>query len=118
MKTFEVKYLKEVRDFLRNIDEKARKKLTYNINNAKTNNNTSIFKKLTNTDIWEFRARVKGMHYRLFAFWDMDKKALVICTHGIVKKQQKTPIKEIKKAEQIRKEYLNNNWSKNLNLEI
>ena len=58
------------------------------------------------------------MHYRLFAFWDMDKKALVICTHGIVKKQQKTPIKEIKKAEQIRKEYLNNNRSKNLNLEI
>mgnify|MGYP001060302329 FL=1 len=31
-----------------------------------------------------------------------------IATHGIVKKTQKTPIKEITKAEEIRKEYFNN----------
>jgi phage-related protein len=31
---------------------------------------------------------------------------LVIATHGIVKKTQKTPPKEIKKAEEIRKGYL------------
>jgi phage-related protein len=29
-------------------------------------------------------------------------------THGIVKKTQKTPLKEITKAEEIRKEYFNN----------
>ena len=33
---------------------------------------------------------------------------LVVATHGILKKTQKTPPKEIKKAEEIRKQYLNN----------
>lgn len=46
--------------------------------------------------------------YRLFAFWDKDKEAFVVATHGIVKKTQKTPLKEILKAEEIRKEYFNN----------
>lgn len=44
--------------------------------------------------------------YELFAFWDKDKEAFVVATHGIVKKTQKTPLKEILKAEEIRKEYL------------
>jgi phage-related protein len=30
----------------------------------------------------------------------------MICTHGITKKKQKTPQKEIDKAEQLRKKYL------------
>ena len=33
---------------------------------------------------------------------------LVIATHGIIKKTQKTPSKEIAKAEAIRKEYFKN----------
>jgi hypothetical protein len=32
----------------------------------------------------------------------------VIATHGIVKQNQKTPAKEIKKAEDIRRQYLEN----------
>lgn len=103
---FEVTYLVEVRRFFREIDPQATKKLIYNINKAKQVNDDSIFKKLKNTEIWEFKARVKGVQYRLFAFWDTDKKALVVCTHGIIKKTQKTPKKEIEKAEQIRKQYL------------
>lgn len=46
--------------------------------------------------------------YELFAFWDKDKEAFVVATHGIVKKTQKTPLKEILKAEEIRKKYFNN----------
>ena len=46
--------------------------------------------------------------YRLFAFWDKEKETLVIATHGIIKKTQKTPSKEIAKAEAIRKEYFKN----------
>lgn len=38
-------------------------------------------------------------------FLDTEECALVIATHGIVKKTQKTPAKEIAKAEKIRKEY-------------
>ena len=42
------------------------------------------------------------------AFLDTEEETLVIATHGIVKKTQKTPLKEITKAEEIRKEYFNN----------
>ena len=45
------------------------------------------------------------MAYRLFAFWENEEKAMVIATHGIVKKTQKTPSKEIKKEEEIMKLY-------------
>jgi phage-related protein len=45
--------------------------------------------------------------YRLFAFWDTQTDTLVIATHGIIKKTQKTPKKEIAKAERIRQEYFN-----------
>jgi len=65
-----------------------------------------LFKKLKGSNIWEFRVRYATTQYRLFAFWDTDKKSLVVCTHGILKKTQKTPKKEIDKAEQIRKKYL------------
>ena len=76
---------------------KAQQKIYYN-----------IFKKLENTEIWEFRTLYNGICYRLFSFWDTEEETLVIATHGIVKKTQKTPLKEISKAEEIRKEYFNN----------
>lgn len=47
----------------------------------------------------------EGIAYRLFAFWDTDGDTLVIATHGIIKKTQKTPKKEITKAETIRRRY-------------
>lgn len=58
-------------------------------------------------DNWEFRTLYRGIHYRLFAFWDTDGDTLVIATHGFIKKMQKTPQKEIVKAEAIRKIYFN-----------
>lgn len=67
-----------------------------------------LFKKLENSDIWELRTLFNGVSYRLFAFWDTEIEALVVVTHGIVKKAQKTPKKEIERAEAIRKEYFNN----------
>lgn len=60
-----------------------------------------LFKKITE-NIWEFRTLYQGMAYRLFAFWDKDGEILVIATHGLVKKSQKTPKREIEKAERIR----------------
>lgn len=47
------------------------------------------------------------MSYRLLAFWDTDKDTLVVDTNGFVKKTQKTPSKEIMKAEELRKIYFN-----------
>ena len=58
-------------------------------------------------DIWEFRTLYNKKQYRLFAFWDKtkNKKTIIIATHGIIKKTQKTPEKEITKAREIMKKY-------------
>lgn len=66
-----------------------------------------LFKKLDNSEIWELRTLFSGICYRLFAFWDTETETLVVATHGIIKKTQKTPQKEIQRAEEIRKEYFN-----------
>ena len=67
--------------------------------------NKELFKKLENSEIWEFRTLYNGIAYRLFAFWDTDTQTLVVATHGIIKKTQKTPKKEIARAEAIMKQY-------------
>ena len=61
-----------------------------------------LFKKLSGTEIWEFRILYKRTKYRLFAFWDNKRNSFVVCTHGIIKKTDKTPQKEIDKANNIR----------------
>jgi len=64
----------------------------------------TYFKKLVSTDgIWEIRVKFSSNIYRLFSF--LDKNNLIILTHGIRKKSQKTPIKEIKLAEEYKRDY-------------
>jgi phage-related protein len=70
--------------------------------------NAELFKKLDDTNIWEFRTLYNKIKYRRFAFWDTQSGTMVIATHGIIKKTQKTPQKEIAKAERLRQEYFNN----------
>ncbi|MCB9292095.1 MAG: type II toxin-antitoxin system RelE/ParE family toxin [Lewinellaceae bacterium] len=103
---YEVIFLEEAMKFLEAVDEKAREKIIYNIDKSRYMNDPKLFKKLT-SEIWEFRTQYRKLQYRLLAFWDKrDKKeTLVVSTHGIVKKTSKVPGAEIKKAEQIRKEY-------------
>ena len=74
--------------------------------------NSKLFKKLDDSDIWEFRCLYNKIAYRLFAFWDTKEETLVIATHGIIKKTQKTPPKEIVKAERIRLEYFKDKGEK------
>ena len=98
----------EAKAFVRQLPEKARQKLTRNIRLLEGGMvNSELFKKLKNSEIWELRTLYEGNCYRLFAFWDTETEALVIVTHGIVKKTQKTPRKEIAKAERLRQEYYN-----------
>lgn len=99
MKRFDVTYLPDAIDFLEDIEIKAAQKLLYNISKSQEINDPRIFKKLQNSNIWEFRAEYSSNEYRLFAFWNQQQNALVVCTHGITKKTQKTPKKEIDKAE-------------------
>lgn len=103
-----VVFMDEAREFLTSLPQKAQKKITYNILRVEGGEvNKELFKKLENSEIWEFRTLFDGTCYRLFAFWDTEIDALVVATHGIVKKTQKTPKQEIKKAELLRKEYFN-----------
>lgn len=110
---FDIELLSEAIEFLENLDDKTREKIYYNIKKAQFVNDNELFKKL-NDFIWEFRNLYNGKSYRLFSFWDKtnDKKTLVVATHGILKKTKKTPTKEIKKAEEIRKQYLENKTKK------
>ena len=99
----------EAQNFIENLPEAVSYKIYYNIKRvAGGERNKELFKKLENSEIWEFRTLYNKTAYRLFAFWDKDKETLVIATHGIIKKTQKTPSKEIAKAEAIRKEYFKN----------
>ena len=99
----------EAEYFIANLPEAAAEKVRYNIHGVMLGErNNELFKKLENTDIWEFRTLYNRTAYRLFAFWDNDQDTLVIVTHGIVKKTKKTPNKEIAKAEAIRKYYFEN----------
>jgi phage-related protein len=110
---FDVDLLPEAVKFLEELDDKTREKIYYNIKKSQFVNDNELFKKL-NEFIWEFRTLYKGKAYRLFSFWDKSDgtEKLVIATHGILKKTQKTPTKEISKAEEIRKYYLDNKYKR------
>ena len=99
---FEIEFLEDARDFLQNIDEKARYKILFSIEKSKKFNDPKSFKKLDN-EIWEFRTEYKRMQHRLLAFWDKrnSKKTLVICTHGFIKKSDKVPKNEIDRARKL-----------------
>ena len=103
-------YLPEAYEFLRSIGNDAREKILYNIKKVHLGlNDASLLKKLKGTEIWEFRTLHAGNCYRMFAFWDTRTDTLIVATHGFVKKTQKTPTKEIAKAEALRKDYFENN---------
>ncbi len=103
-----IELLPDAERFLLSLPRNVMKKIAYIIARVQHGEKDSeIFKKLSNSNIWEFRAEVMGVCYRLFAFWDTVTNSLIVVTHGIVKKTRKTPQREIDNAERIRKEYLN-----------
>lgn len=103
-----VAFMDAARKFISSLPEKAQKKITYNLLKVEGGEmDKELFKKLESTEIWEFRTLFNGTCYRLFAFWDTEIEALIVATHGIVKKTQKTPKREIEKAEKLMKEYFN-----------
>jgi phage-related protein len=108
-KLFDIVFLDMAFEFLKNLEKKHYEKIIFNIRKAQTRHDPEIFKKL-NDEIWEFRTLYQGLHYRLFAFWDKTNSddTLVISTHGIVKKTNKTPENEIQKAKQARSKYFDN----------
>lgn len=103
---FNVLLLDEVWEFLNTLEEKSKEKILYNIDKSRYANDSELFKKL-DEEIWEFRTIYNKTYYRIFAFWDKTDKSetLVLATHGIIKKTDKTPKGDLEKAKAITKWY-------------
>ena len=106
MQFFQTRFLEEADKFISDLDQKAARKVFYNIDLAEQSNDPKLFKKLQK-DIWEFRTNFGGQQIRLLAFWDKENenKTLVFATHGFIKKVDKVPANEIERAVNIRKKY-------------
>ena len=109
MQRFRTIFSEEADAFLDELEIKAKAKILFNIKKAEITNDPRLFKKLTK-DIWEMRAKYENLQFRLFAFWDKrdNQNTLVICTHGMIKKTDKVPSKEIERAERLRIDYFEN----------
>ncbi len=109
MVKFEIVILETVRQFLKNLDKKASAKIIFNIRKAQVTIDPELFKKLAD-DIWEFRTLYNKNYYRLLVFWDKtgNKRNLVVCAHGFIKKTRKTPKADLEKARLIMKKYFEN----------
>jgi putative addiction module killer protein len=91
-------------DFYNPLDKKLKDKVDYvlQIIISVERISTKFFKHLDD-GIYEIRIEHKGDIYRIFSFFDEGR--LIILLHGIQKKTQKTPRKEIDRAKKLRREY-------------
>ena len=107
-KPIEIILLPEADKFVDEIEKSARKKLFYAIRKTKMRIYGDWFEKLKSSrGIFEFRVKDNNKFFWLFAFWDSsgDTESLIVCTHGLIKKTNKTPKHDIEKAEKIKEKY-------------
>lgn len=110
---FKLVTLKEAEDFINGLSPAVVRKIFFNIDKVAGGvRDPELFNKLGDSDIWEFRTIYNNVKYRLFAFWDKEEETLVVATHGLIKKTQKTPPSDIRRAQAIRKEYFENKEKK------
>jgi phage-related protein len=91
-------------DFYNPLDKKLKEKVDYVLQIIISVERicTKFFKHLDD-GIYEIRIEYKSDIYRIFSFFDEGR--LIILLHGIKKKTQKTPRKEIDRAKELRREY-------------
>ncbi len=95
-----------VKEFLDSLDIKMRQKM---LRSVMALQDMGIFLRMPlseslNDGIFELRANVGSNISRVMYFFVAGNKAVL--THGFIKKTQKTPAREIKRAKDIRKDYL------------
>jgi phage-related protein len=94
-----------VQEFLDSLPGKAAQKIVWVLRLLEDMDRVpaSYFKKLVGTeDIWECRIQFGSNAYRIFCFFLNNS---VVLTHGFVKKSQKTPAREIERAEAYRRDF-------------
>lgn len=102
--------LEEAEQYFLALNEKMQEKFLKAFDKTESGLKGPWFKKLqTNEGIFEFRERDQNKYYRIFAFWHggSESKTLILCTHGMDKKTNKTPILEIEKTIRIKQQYIN-----------
>jgi phage-related protein len=107
-KPIKVIFLPQAEEFVDSLDKKSQQKLFTSIRKVKERIFGQWFTKLRGSNgLYEFRFDESSKFYRLFAFWDTDEETetLIVGTHGIEKKSNKTPTKDIQKAERLKREY-------------
>lgn len=108
-KPIDVLLMPDAEEFIDSLDKEAKKKIFFNIRKTLQGLKGEWFEKMKGTDyLYEFRTLYNRQYIRLFAFWDTrdNKKSLIICTNGLLKKTAKTPDNAIEKAERLRRMYL------------
>ena len=98
-------------DFYREQDEKVQEKIEYVLDLVRFEKRVPVkfLKYLESTDgIYEVRVTTTFKNVRILCFF--EKGELVVLTNCFLKKSQKTPRKEIKLAEKLKKEYLKNKY--------
>jgi phage-related protein len=99
-------------DFYESQEPKVQEKIEYVLDLVRFERQVpkKFFKSLENTDgIYEVRVITTFKSIRIFCFFDEGN--LIVLANCLVKKTQKTPRKDIKLAERIKKEYLRNKKS-------
>jgi phage-related protein len=96
-----------VQDFLDSLPGKVAQKITWVLKLVEDLEvvPSTYFKKLVGTEgIWECRIQCGSDAYRLLCFFSAN--SVVVLTHGFAKKRQKTPAREIERAEAYRRDFL------------
>ena len=85
----------EAQNFIESLPEPVSYKIYYNIKRvAGGERNKELFKKLENSEIWEFRTLYNKTAYRLFAFWDRNKDTLVIAPMALSRKLKRHQVRK------------------------
>lgn len=94
--------------FLEKLSDKERAKLIERLIQIENHNIQIAIKlkwvKKIDTNLYEIRSGFGNNIQRVFYFKKVDNHYLI--THGFIKKTQKTPIREIKRAKKLRDNYL------------
>jgi phage-related protein len=93
-------------DFFNTLDLKVKLKFNWTLKLISTVDKIpkKYFKHIEGSSgLFEIRVEYGSNIYRVFSFFDEGK--LIILINGFQKKSQKTPKKEIEKAEKLKKEY-------------
>ena len=100
-------------DFFNTLDNEVKRKFNWTLKLISTIDRVPVkyFRHIEDSiGLYEIRVESGSNIYRVFSFF--DKGQLVILINGFQKKSQKTPIKEIEKAEKLKKQYFDEKTNK------